>query len=132
MPTRIRDLLVPSNPPREIETPGGVSKAHKDWIARNLPGDLRGPSVLDVGAWDGYFSFLAERRGASRLLAVERFQNVEKHSSRPVGFEPAKEVLGSRVEYRVTRTPRVRFALGDVWRGLLLQGVCVVPYAQSD
>ena len=28
--------------------------------------DFRGRSVLDIGAWDGYYSFLAERRGASR------------------------------------------------------------------
>ena len=29
-----------------------------------LPGDLRGKRVLDVGAWDGWFSFEAERHGA--------------------------------------------------------------------
>ena len=28
--------------------------------------DFRGRTVLDIGAWDGYYSFLAERRGASR------------------------------------------------------------------
>ena len=27
---------------------------------------LVGKSVLDIGAWDGYFSFEAERRGAAR------------------------------------------------------------------
>ena len=27
-----------------------------------LPDDLTGKSVLDIGAWDGYFSFEAERR----------------------------------------------------------------------
>ena len=32
------------------------------WIG--LPRDLRGRTVLDVGAWDGFFSFEAERRGA--------------------------------------------------------------------
>ena len=31
-----------------------------------LPEDLNGRSVLDIGAWDGFFSFEAERRGAAR------------------------------------------------------------------
>ena len=34
-----------------------------------LPEDLTGKSVLDIGAWDGFFSFQAERNGAERVLA---------------------------------------------------------------
>src|SRR5678815_1900948 len=30
-----------------------------------LPEDLRGTRVLDLGCWDGFYSFEAERRGAS-------------------------------------------------------------------
>ncbi|GAP38278.1 DUF1698 domain-containing protein [Piscinibacter sakaiensis] len=33
--------------------------------------DFRGRSVLDIGAWDGYFSFMAEQRGASRVLSLD-------------------------------------------------------------
>jgi len=29
-----------------------------------LPVSLEGKSVLDIGAWDGFYSFEAERRGA--------------------------------------------------------------------
>ena len=36
-----------------------------------LAEDLAGLSVLDVGAWDGFFSFEAERRGAKRVLATD-------------------------------------------------------------
>ncbi len=36
----------------------------------HLP-DLRGKTVLDVGAIDGYYSFEAERRGAKRVLALD-------------------------------------------------------------
>lgn len=36
----------------------------------DLP-DMRGKSVLDVGAWDGFFSFECERRGASRVTALD-------------------------------------------------------------
>ena len=31
--------------------------------------DLRDKTVLDIGAWDGFFSFEAERRGAKHLLS---------------------------------------------------------------
>jgi hypothetical protein len=39
-------------------------------LSLHLP-DLTGKSVLDVGAPDSYFSFAAERFGASRVLAVD-------------------------------------------------------------
>ena len=38
-----------------------------------MPDDLSGLSVLDIGAWDGFFSFEAERRGAARVLATDSF-----------------------------------------------------------
>jgi 2-polyprenyl-3-methyl-5-hydroxy-6-metoxy-1,4-benzoquinol methylase len=35
----------------------------------DLPKDLRGKRVLDIGAWDGWFSFECERRGADVVAA---------------------------------------------------------------
>jgi tRNA (mo5U34)-methyltransferase len=35
--------------------------------------DLTNKSVLDIGAWDGAFSFEAERRGASRVMALDHY-----------------------------------------------------------
>ncbi len=35
--------------------------------------DLRGKSVLDVGAYDGFFSFAAERLGAKRVVALDHY-----------------------------------------------------------
>jgi len=35
--------------------------------------DFSGRSVLDIGAWDGYYSFLAERQGASRVVALDHY-----------------------------------------------------------
>ena len=35
--------------------------------------DLRGKTVLDIGAWDGFHSFEAERRGASRVVALDHY-----------------------------------------------------------
>ena len=55
-----------------IVTPG-VDNSSLRLPKIHLPQDLRGKSVLDVGAWDGFFSFEAERRGAERVLATESF-----------------------------------------------------------
>lgn len=44
----------------------------REAAALHLP-DLAGKSVLDVGAWDGYYSFLAERAGARRVVALDYY-----------------------------------------------------------
>jgi tRNA (mo5U34)-methyltransferase len=35
--------------------------------------DVTGRSVLDIGAWDGKFSFAAEQKGASRVVALDHY-----------------------------------------------------------
>lgn len=35
--------------------------------------ELRGKSVLDIGAYDGFFSFAAERLGASRVTSLDHY-----------------------------------------------------------
>jgi tRNA (mo5U34)-methyltransferase len=55
---------------RGVVTPGENRTASTLKRIR-LPDDLTGKSVLDIGAWDGFFSFEAERRGASRVVAVD-------------------------------------------------------------
>jgi tRNA (mo5U34)-methyltransferase len=34
---------------------------------------VAGRSVLDIGAWDGYYSFMAERCGARRVVALDHY-----------------------------------------------------------
>lgn len=34
---------------------------------------MEGKSLLDIGAWDGFFSFEAERRGAADILSTDHF-----------------------------------------------------------
>jgi tRNA (mo5U34)-methyltransferase len=82
---------------RGLITPGLDDTAAK--LSRvQLPADLTGRSVLDIGAWDGFFSFEAERRGASRVLAVDSFcWNGEGWGSK-AGFELARRALNSKVE----------------------------------
>ena len=72
--------------------PGLQTVEHLRWRLSlfGLPEDLRGKRVLDIGAWDGWFSFECERRGAV-VVAVDC---VALNT-----FLEAKELLGSQVEY---------------------------------
>jgi len=57
-----------------VVTPGRKTPAFlaKELASLRLP-DLRGRSVLDIGAWDGFYSFTAEQRGAARVVALDSF-----------------------------------------------------------
>jgi tRNA (mo5U34)-methyltransferase len=72
--------------------PGIQSLEHLRWRLGlfGLPDDLRGKRVLDIGAWDGWFSFECERRGAE-VVAVDC---VALNT-----FLEARKLLNSRVEY---------------------------------
>ena len=56
-----------------------------------IPDELHGKRVLDIGAWDGWFSFEMERRGAE-VMAVDNWDNPR--------FREMHAMLGSRVDYR--------------------------------
>jgi len=62
----------------------------------NIPADLSGKRVLDIGAWDGYFSFEFERRGA-QVLAIDTY--AWDHGAFDC-FLFAREHFGSKVDYR--------------------------------
>jgi tRNA (mo5U34)-methyltransferase len=77
-----------------VITPGiDITPEKLKWI--QMSQNLAGKSVLDIGAWDGFFSFEAERRGARRVLAID--SHVWKNGAKE-GFELARKVLGSKVE----------------------------------
>ena len=63
-----------------------------------IPDDLQGMTVLDVGAWDGFFSFEAERRGAKHVLATDYDSWLGKTWGSKAGFELARKTLNSHVE----------------------------------
>jgi len=81
---------------------GIATKGIDDTPARlsrlELPISLAGRSVLDIGAWDGFFSFEAERRGAARVVATDHYSWHGPTWSTKAGFTLARELLGSRVE----------------------------------
>src|SRR5579863_8757881 len=72
----------------------GVSslKIQKERIeAFNIPADLKGKRVLDIGTWDGWFAFEMERRGAD-VMAVDCWDNPR--------FREMHKALDSHVDYR--------------------------------
>jgi tRNA (mo5U34)-methyltransferase len=86
-----------------IDLGGGViTKGIDDSAYRlarlGLPSSLAGKSVLDIGAWDGFFSFEAERRGAARVVASDYYSWHGGGWGSKRGFELARRALGSKVE----------------------------------
>jgi tRNA (mo5U34)-methyltransferase len=87
----------------QIELPDGsitpgIDESREKLSRLKLP-SLRGKSFLDVGAWDGFFSFAAEKLGAARVMATDSFVwegRVPGYSK--AGFIFAHGRLGSRVE----------------------------------
>lgn len=79
-----------------------------------IPEDLTGKRVLDIGAWDGWFSLEMERRGAS-VVAIDCWDNER--------FRYLMRVFDSKIEYHIVDvyelTPE-RFGTFDI---VLFMGV---------
>ena len=79
-----------------------------------IPEDLRGKRVLDIGAWDGWFSLEMERRGA-QVVAIDCWDNER--------FRYLMRVFESKIDYHIIDlyelTP-ARFGTFDV---VLFMGV---------
>src|SRR6266568_391577 len=81
-----------------IITPG-QDKSAKKLSRLGFPDSLAGKTVLDIGAWNGFFSFEAERRGAKRVLATDSFAwQMSDGWGGKKPFDLAKSVLRSNVE----------------------------------
>ena len=79
----------------------GVDNTPERLPRLQLPASLSGRSVLDIGAWDGFFSFEAERRSAARVVACDYYSWHGQGwgtGQGKAGFELARKALGSRVE----------------------------------
>jgi tRNA (mo5U34)-methyltransferase len=77
------------------------AEAHRklwNWMRSELDKIVfAGKTVLDIGCWDGYWSFYAERRGASRVLATD---DETQNWGGSAGLKLAKELIGSSIETR--------------------------------
>lgn len=102
----------------KIELPGGIVTpgwAPIDPRPYGVPDDLSGLRVLDVGAWDGYWSFEALKRGAREVVAIDDFSdflsNLEKDErSGWDTFDLCREAFG----YDSARCRREEMSVYDV------------------
>jgi tRNA (mo5U34)-methyltransferase len=96
-----------------IITPGAGGS---DWNARlEASADIyygmgvEGQTVLDVGAFDGFNSFAAERRGASRVVTADWWvwNDGFAGTNRLPSFEFARKALNSKVERLIVDIPQM-------------------------
>ena len=81
--------------PGEIITPGW---SPIDAAKYGVPDDLTGKRVLDIGAWDGYWTWEALKRGAKEVVAIDDFSDNCGHTDMPKrnwsGFDLCREAFG--------------------------------------
>jgi tRNA (mo5U34)-methyltransferase len=66
-----------------------------------MPLDLTGKTVLDIGGWDGYFSFEASRRGAKRVVLIDVPAVQGGNWGNTLGFQCAFDILApTNLTYR--------------------------------
>jgi len=78
------------------------SENYEMWTAQAIPVDLEGKKILDIGAADGFYSFMCENRGSMDILAIdsEQFDERQEHKVQSRRFEICKKILGSNVRYQ--------------------------------
>jgi len=89
-----------------VITPGRVKPRAYEALELGSLDDCR---VLDIGAWDGLYSFLAERNGAEEVVAMDVYEksgdydgwwdDIRKGGG-DLGIRTAKELLNSDVKIR--------------------------------
>ncbi len=111
-----------------IYTPG-IARDHGYRLPALEAERLAGRSVLDIGTFDGFYSFLAEARGARRVVAVDNEQYLDWVRSRfgvrltgGAGFRAVADLLTSRVEYHRMDALEVR-ELGERFDVVLCFGI---------
>jgi len=87
-----------------LYTPGivkhGKDGSNYEEYRFGIPKDLTGKTVLDIGAWDGYFSFACEKRNAKSVLAVDVPEEKGGNWGGTDGFNFAKKILNSKVKFK--------------------------------
>jgi tRNA (mo5U34)-methyltransferase len=98
--------------PGGIVTPGFAPLSPPSY---RVPESLAGKRVLDIGAWDGYWSFEALRRGAREVVAIDDFSDllgsINKDQRRGwETFDLCREALG----YGEDRCKRIDMSVYDL------------------
>lgn len=93
--------------------------------------------MLDVGTFDGFYAFLAERRGAARVVALDSEEYVSWVRGRfgidlepGAGFRAIAGLLHSKVDYRRLDAFDVQ-TLGETFDVVLCFGICTESRRRS-
>lgn len=83
----------------KIELPGGIvtpGAAPLCAAKYAIPEDMTGKRVLDIGAWDGYWTWEAFKRGADEVVAIDDFSDTAGLGTRRgwESFDLCREALG--------------------------------------
>lgn len=103
--------------PYGIVTPGWAPLSVE---AYDIPERLDGKRVLDVGAWDGFWTFEALKRGAAQVVAIDDFSDYlgkldTKDRRAWENFDTCRDILG----YSEWQCPRFDMSVYDVRPELL-------------
>lgn len=107
---------------RHTHSPEATTYARKI-MERVFRHSVRGLSVLDIGAWDGLYSFEAERLGASKVLATDHFSWSGPGWGTKDGFDLAHGTLASKVESRDIPVEQLSPSSVGQWDVVLYLGV---------
>src|SRR5690349_2738890 len=97
-----------------VVTPGGKTPHHiHDELRRLRLPDMAHKSVLDIGAWDGFYTFHAEHARASRVVALD-------HYAWSIDFQKATAYRS--LERSRGQLSRAFHTIPDVWDPIGLPG----------
>jgi tRNA (mo5U34)-methyltransferase len=85
--------------------------------------DIAGRTFLDIASWDGFYAFEAERRGASRVLATDKFCWGGPGWGKKDGFLLAREILRSKVEDKDVDVNEISPTTVGEWDIVLFSGI---------
>lgn len=86
---------------------------------------LKGATLLDIGAWNGAYSFEATRRGAN-VLATDHYVWTHDVWRGREGFDIAKEVLGLNVKTKVIDVPDISVGSVVVMTSSCSSACCII------
>ena len=95
-----------------LTTPGWAPMLIDQYM---FPDDLTSKRVLDVGAWDGFWTFESLKRGAKEVVAIDNFSDfhvlgVPDDRPKWATFDLCREVLG----YSEQQCQRIEMTVYDV------------------
>ena len=112
----------------EYTTSGQNEETEDTFNNLGIPKDLTGKTVLDIGAWDGYYSFGCERLNADRVVASDKFVWVSNQIgghwwNEDDGFNFAHKHLKSDVEKLLASVEELDPAIHGKFDIVLMLGV---------